>query len=379
MKKVVLGMSGGIDSSTAAYFLLQQGFQVEGISFILWEPVGKAEKSCCSLQTSESASRNARYFGIPHCTINLSDAFMKKVIKPFINAYLRGVTPNPCVLCNRHIKFPFLMKEAKERGAEFIATGHYARIESTENGNRKALKKGIDNRKDQSYVLYALKQKILKNLILPLGIHRKSEIKKIAQTLDLPATASIESQEICFIEDRKYFRFIEKLSSSEGKPGPIRHVHRGVIGNHKGIYAYTIGQRKGLGISSPDPLYVVKIDLPKNTLYVGPREAAQKRAFFVEELNWINHQDISLEKDNQGIYFRSTVKVRSTMSDMPASVYFEASPDRSSFSKGKQGCFSAKSVRVVFDEPQWAPAPGQSAVFYHGDIVVGGGEIKKSD
>jgi tRNA-specific 2-thiouridylase len=252
------------------------------------------------------------------------------------------------------------MKEAKERGAECIATGHYARIEPGEGEKQKTLKKGIDQRKDQSYVLYVLKQEVLKKLVLPLGNHKKNAVKKIAHRLNLPASASIESQEICFIEDKQYFKFIEKSSSYTGKSGSIKHIDGDLLGSHKGIYAYTIGQRKGLGISSPEPLYAANIDIAKNTIYVGPREAAQKKMFFVKELHWINHHHISLKKGDQGYYFRAHVKVRSTMNDVPATVYLEALAASPLFTTGRNKRLSAKTVRVVFDEPQWAPAPGQS-------------------
>lgn len=354
-------MSGGVDSSVTAYLLREQGYEVEGLSFILWEARGRTDfTTCCSLQAMEEASKTARHIGIPHSTIDVRDDFIERVIEPFVYAYTTGLTPNPCVLCNRFIKFPFLLKEAEKRGAEYIATGHYAKIErqgSRGQGvkeSRGVLKKGIDPKKDQSYVLYILRQEELERLILPLSHYTKDEVRKIAQELRLPAAKRPESQEICFIEDRNYFKFIKKLSPIAGEPGPIMDINGKVIGTHRGIYEYTIGQRKRLRISSSEPLYVIKIDALKNTVYVGPEEAAKKKEFFVEDLNWLSTQG------GLPTHFRASVKVRSMMKDEPATIFQ----------------ISEETVHVVFDEPQWAPAPGQSAVFYDGDIVIGGGVIK---
>lgn len=379
-------MSGGVDSSVTAYLLKEQGYKVEGLSFILLGAKSRTDiAACSSLQAMEEASKAARHIGIPHSTIDVRNDFLEKVIEPFVDAYISGSTPNPCVLCNRFIKFPFLLKEAGKRGAEYISTGHYARVESAQGMGQRAesflLKKGLDPKKDQSYVLYVLKQEELKRLILPLGYYNKDEVRKIAQELNLPAAKRAESQELCFIEDRNYFKFIEKLSSVTGKPGPIADMTGKVIGTHKGIHVYTIGQRKGLGISSPEPLYVVKIDAVRNTVYVGPQEAAKKKEFFVKDLNWINPLLLGessgatiplfpplvrgdkegLKKGGEGGFsnFRASVKVRSTMKDESATVLK----------------ISSKTVQVIFDEPQWALTPGQSAVFYDGDTLIGGGVI----
>lgn len=386
MPKVIAGMSGGVDSSVAAYLLKEKGYEVEGISFLMWEKPKGTSPACCSLRAVEETSKTARELGIPHNVIDVRGDFAEKVITPFVHSYISGLTPNPCILCNRHIKFPYLLKEAKKRGAEYIATGHYARIErqdtrvqgfkdsrivsDIDHQSSVLLKKGVDSKKDQSYVLYVLTQDILKKLILPLGGYTKNAVREIAAKLNLAAAKRAESQEICFIQERDYLTFIQRISPVEREPGPIVNMHGNIIGTHKGIHGYTIGQRKGLGIASPEPLYVVDIDIQKNTVYAGHRNSVKKKEFYVHELNWLTSLPSPLgREDKEGLEetsgaFRATVKVRSTMKDEPATIFLDPA--------------SCEIVRVVFDEPQWAPAPGQSAVFYDNDIVVGGGIIKKS-
>jgi len=367
-------MSGGVDSSVTAYLLKEQGYEVEGLSFILFETRGRTDTAtCCSLQAIEDASKTASAIGIPHSSVDVRNDFIEKVIEPFVDSYTKGLTPNPCILCNRHIKFPYLLKEADKRGAEFIATGHYARVRNALCVTRNELKdknasrithhglrllKGIDPKKDQSYFLYVLRQEELKRILFPLGDYKKEDVRKIACNLGLPSARRPESQEICFTGDRNYFKFIDNVSQFTCGPGPIIDMNGKILGEHKGIYHYTIGQRKGLGISSKEPLYVTKIDAEKNIVYVGSQEQAKIKEFEVSGLNWLT----PIYPPEQ-IWRASpfTVKVRSMMKAESAAIHLSK---------------NANMVKVVFDEPQWAPAPGQSAVFYDNDVVLGGGIIR---
>lgn len=358
-------MSGGVDSSVAAFLLKEGGYEVEGLSFVLWEARDRKDfTTCCSFQAIQDASRVAETIGIRHSQIDVRDAFIEQVIEPFVDSYVKGLTPNPCTLCNRHIKFPFLLKEAKERGCDFIATGHYARVlagnrmhaqngaevgAAAAGGNR-ILLKGLSPKKDQSYFLYVLSREQLDRLILPLGHFDKEEVRKIARKRNIFLAEKPESQEICFIEGRNYFKFIDKLSPIAHDQGPILDADGTVIGTHRGIFAYTIGQRKGIGVAAKEPLYVYKIDHVKNTVHVGPREMASRKAIRVTNLNW-------LVPSIQG-EFHALIKVRSTMRSEQARIMV----------RGDE-------AEVNFDKPQWAPAPGQSAVFYDDDVVLGGGII----
>ena len=367
-------MSGGVDSSVTAYLLREQGYEVEGLSFVLFETRGRTDATtCCSLQAIEGASKTPSAIRIPHSSIDVRNDFIEKVIDPFVDSYTKGLTPNPCILCNRHIKFPYLLKEADRRGAEFIATGHYARVRNALCVTRNELKdknalrithhglrllKGIDPKKDQSYFLYVLRREELERLLLPLGDYKKEDVRKIANNLGLPAAQRPESQEICFIEDRNYFKFIDNISQFTCGPGTVMDMNGKVLGEHKGIYHYTVGQRKGLGISSQEPLYVTKIDAVKNIIYVGSKESAMMREIEVDDLNWL----IPIRPFTTSP-FKATVKVRSMMKPEPAAIHLSENAD---------------TVKVIFDKPQWAPAPGQSAVFYDEDVVIAGGVITKS-
>ncbi len=367
--KVIVAMSGGVDSSVAAYVLKKRGFDVIGLSFELWDRRDiKTSNACCSIETIQIAKSVAKKLGLEHYTVDVRDDFYKYVIEDFCTSYIQGITPNPCILCNKYIKFDFLLKKAEEIGADLIGTGHYARItNSLEFGvrrselknknkspvNRKLLLKGIDAKKDQSYVLYVMKPMELAKTVFPIGSMKKEETREIARELGLAAALRAESQEICFIGDDTYVDFIKNFAPDALQPGPIVNMNEQVVGEHKGIAFYTIGQRKGLGIASLKPHYVANIDQKEKTIVVGSKEDVMKKSFKVRELNWISI-------DYPSSPMRCHVKIRSTMQERPATVRPE--------DKNK--------IIVDYDEPQWAPAPGQSAVFYDGEAVLGGGIIE---
>ncbi len=357
MARVIVGMSGGVDSSVTAYLLKKQGYEVEGVSFVLYETRNKSDGAlCCSIEARDSAADTAAALGIKHRSIDVRAAFIDAVVDPFVEAYRCGMTPNPCILCNKRIKFPYLLKAADEISAEYIATGHYARIERQQRAESREqgvkLRQGIDRKKDQSYVLYVLERGLLDRLLLPLGEFTKDEVRQIARSLNLQAADRPESQEICFVEDNNYNAFIEQLAPDSVRPGPIVSADGKIVGTHKGVYAYTIGQRKGLNILSLQPHFVTRIDPLSNSIHVGSRDEAMSQRIHVTDINWLFRPESSS--------FTASVKVRSMMEARNASI--QSGED---------------DADVVFDEPQWAPAPGQSAVFYDGDVVIGGGIISR--
>lgn len=356
--RVVVGMSGGVDSSVTAYLLKEQGFEVIGVTMRVWvDPYGKAsndDKSCCSLKAIHDAKKVAEILGISHYTVNLSEVFYDKIVKYFIDEYLKGRTPNPCVFCNRFIKFGDLLTKAHELGAYYIATGHYVRKEYDEDRKRYLLKKGLDSKKDQSYMLYRLSQEQLKHALFPLGNYTKGEVRALAEKIGLPVADKRESQEICFIPDNDYKAFIKRQIKKDVKPGEFRDIHGNFLGYHKGIINYTIGQRKGLGLSSDRPLYVVDIDPENNVVIVGHQEDV-----WGEELISSNNNFISIEKLEKEI--KVTAKIRYTAKEDEAII----KP------------YGDDKVLVRFLRPQRAITPGQSVVFYDGDVVVGGGIIEK--
>jgi len=355
-KRVVVAMSGGVDSAVAAALLMEAGYEVIGITmcFNLKDSEGK-KPSCCGIQGIEDARRVAYKLGIRHYVLNMQKVLKERVIKDFCQEYLNGRTPNPCVRCNQYIKFGVLLKKAIALGAEYLATGHYARIEIRKKakGERQNyfLGKAKDKNKDQSYFLYRLSQRQLRSILFPVGDYTKDEVRGLARRFNLAVADKPASQEICFLPDTDYHAFLKKQIDSHINPGPILDTHGQLLGQHRGIALYTIGQRQGLGIAYGYPLYVVRIDAKQNSLIVGRKEDAYEKNFIVKEPHFILRP---LKK--KVVLF---VKIRYNHKEMPAEV-----------------SLSGRKVKVRFKRPQFAVTPGQSAVFYDRDVVVGGGIIE---
>lgn len=347
--KIAVAMSGGVDSSVAAAVLKGAGHEVFGITMQVLPP----DLSGNSVTTADRAREVAQWLGVSHYVIDLQTVFQKLVVDDFCQEYRLGRTPNPCIRCNRYIKFGALWDRAKELGADRLATGHYARAAPGETDDRLLLKKGADPAKDQSYVLYALTQEQLKQVILPLGELTKSAVRKIARDTGLPLLERPESQEICFIPGDDYAAFLRKRLPGAAQPGPIVDRAGNILGEHRGIIYYTVGQRQRLGIAAPEPLYVTAIHADQNTVVVGPREEVYRQEFSVSDLNWL-----AVEELRQPMEMR--VKIRYRHRDAAARV----TPEKDGY------------VRVRFHEPQPAITPGQAAVFYRGDTVMGGGIIE---
>ena len=350
-------MSGGVDSSVAAAVLLERGFEVLGVTLNVWPRLTVTEQvdrpdACCSLSAVEDARRVADRLGIPHYTLNFREVFEQRVIDDFVAEYERGRTPNPCIRCNEHIKFDALLRRALALGADFVATGHYARIEYDPARGRYLLRQGVDPSKDQSYVLYALKQAQLAHTLLPLGTMTKSETRALAARLGLSVAQKAESQEICFVPDNDYGGFIRRHSGKEPPPGPIFDRDGRRLGTHRGLPFYTVGQRRGLGLAKGEPLYVVALDPARNALVVGPESDLYADYLVAEDANLIAEQALPEPVS-------ATVKVRYRAPQAPAEV--------------AQLADGALAVR--FREPQRALTPGQAVVAYQGDVVLGGGTI----
>lgn len=343
-------MSGGVDSSTTACLLKEKGFEVIGITLKLWSVSEGFTSQCCGAQAANEAKIIADFLKIPHYTLDFSQEFKKEVVDYFLNEYAQGRTPNPCIRCNQLIKFELLFTQAKKLGAELLATGHYARIEKDPKGSW-VLKKGVDSQKDQSYFLYRLEKSYLPYILFPLGTYHKSEVRQIAEEAGLPVSKKPESQEICFLPKGSFKPLFEKFLPQALKPGPIYNEQREAIGTHQGIAFYTIGQRKKIGVSSAEPLYVYRIDAKKNAVFVGPREKLYQKELKAKKANW-------LVKLPQTTCFEAEVKIRSTTPPFKATIYKENN-----------------SFKAVFKPPQAAISPGQSAVVYLGEIVAGGGVI----
>ena len=353
MAKALIAMSGGVDSSVAAYLMKEAGYECIGCTMRLYENEDAGvsrDQTCCSLDDVEDARSVAYRLGMPYYVFNFSDDFKEKIICKFINSYEMGRTPNPCIDCNRYMKFEKLHERAKILGCDKVVTGHYARIEH--DGERYLLKKAVDESKDQSYVLYSLTQKGLAHTAFPLGSLCKSETRKIAEEHGFINAHKPDSQDICFVPDGDYARVIELNTGKKYEPGDFVDKQGNVLGRHRGIINYTIGQRKGLGISAAAPLYVCSIDTKNNTIVLGDDKDLYSDTLEADEFNWIS-----------GVVPASPVrcraKIRYCQKAQPATAY----------------PIGDAMVKIVFDEPQRAVTPGQSAVLYDGDVVLGGGTI----
>jgi tRNA-specific 2-thiouridylase len=354
-ERVVVAMSGGVDSSVAAAILHEQGSDVLGVTMQLWGKdvcVSSGSRLCCSVRDAMDARAVARKLGIPHESLELADAFRANVIDYFVESYRQGLTPNPCIACNDHVKFGALMDYARRRSAGLVATGHYAVASYDGARGRQTLSRAADSAKDQSYVLFNLTQEQIAKARFPLGGMRKAEVRALAQRLGLATAEKPDSQDVCFVRDRNKDGFLRRELGVADEPGPITDVEGRPLGTHRGLLGYTIGQREGLGIAVGEPMYVVALDQANNRLVVGSRQAVLGTTLTAERVNWV-----SIPPPERPI--RASVKIRSRHEGGDAVL----TPLR------------ANRVRVVFEAPQQAITPGQAAVFYQGDLVLGGGWI----
>lgn len=346
-KKVVIGMSGGVDSSVAAAFLIDKGYDVIGVTMKVWGE--QQEDGCCSLSAVEDARRVANLLGIPYYVMDFQSEFKDFVIDYFIDEYKKGKTPNPCIACNKYIKFDWLMKKAEALGANYIATGHYAKIEVKD--GRYLLKNAADVHKDQTYALYNLNQEQLSRALFPLSDISKEQTREYAKKLGMVVANKPDSQEICFVSDDDYAGFIESYTGKKPKKGKFIDKNGIVLGEHNGIIHYTIGQRKGLGIAFGKPMFVIGIDAKTDSVILGEGDDVFKDKLYATEVNFITFDELKDE-------IRAEAKVRYSAKKAPCTII-----------PFKQG------VKVLFDTPQRAITPGQAVVFYDGDYVLGGGTI----
>ncbi len=345
--KALIGMSGGVDSSVAAYLMMAQGYTCIGATMRLY--TGQ-DTGCCDTTNADDAQAVADRLGIPFHVLDFSADFQARVMDHFTRSYESGLTPNPCVECNRHLKFDSFLQSALELGCDSIVTGHYARI--CQDNGRYLLRKAVDKAKDQTYFLYSLTQHQLQHTRFPLGELTKAEARVIAQEQGFLNAKKRDSQDICFIPDGDYLAFLQRYTGKTYPAGDYLDQKGNIVGRHKGAVAYTLGQRKGLNLAMGEPVYVCAKDMGKNTVTVGPNEALYRKELLANDWNWIAIDSLTAP-------IRATAKARSRMVEHPATVY----PETDGF------------ARVVFDEPQRALTPGQAVVLYDGDTVIGGGTI----
>ncbi len=357
-ERVVVAMSGGVDSSVAAALLVEQGYDVVGIMMRLWSEPGVAGSApvnrCCTPDQMADARRVADHLNIPFYVLDVQDLFRQSVVQYFIDEHERGVTPNPCILCNRQIRFSHLYDHAMALDARYLATGHYARIQPAPDGSYQ-LREAVDAHKDQSYVLHVLTQSQLPHVLFPIGGYAKDEVRELARDFGLPVASKQDSQDLCFLGDGDYRRFLRDYASKTAEPGPILDSDGRHLGDHTGLAGYTIGQRKGLGLATPEPVYVLRKDVSRNALIVGERSQLGQRHLTASDVNWVGGTPPAAGSAAQ-------VKIRYKAPAVPAAVY-----------PGPNG-----TMRIEFEDPVMGLTPGQGAVVYDGEICLGGGLIEKA-
>ncbi|MCI6675529.1 MAG: tRNA 2-thiouridine(34) synthase MnmA [Clostridiales bacterium] len=358
-KKVVVGMSGGVDSSVAAWLLKEQGYDVIGVTMQIWQdenPIDAGQEGgCCGLSAVDDARRVAASLGIPYYVMNFKKEFKRDVMDYFVDEYLQGRTPNPCIACNRYVKWEALLQRSLSIGADYIATGHYARVVKLPNG-RYTIQKSATDEKDQTYALYNLTQEQLAHTLMPVGDYHKDEIRKIAQQIDLRVAAKRDSQEICFIPDKDYARFIQE-EAKDAVPPPGNFVTKDgeILGRHRGITHYTVGQRKGLNLALGHPVFVTEIRPETNEVVIGENEDVFALGLVCRQINFMAIPDL------QG-QMRADAKIRYAHKGAPCMLKRTGEDE----------------ITVIFDEPQRAITPGQAVVFYDGPSIIGGGTITSS-
>ncbi|HBN84227.1 MAG TPA: tRNA 2-thiouridine(34) synthase MnmA [Clostridiales bacterium] len=353
----MVGMSGGVDSTVAAAILQEQGYKVIGVTLKLWDDDNQAEynKTCCSLEDIDDA-RNAAYdLGIPYYVLNMKELFLEEVVNPFVDSYLKGFTPNPCIICNQKIKFEAMLKKALSMDIDYIATGHYVQKQVDAQTGRYVLKKAVDLTKDQSYVLYMLSQEQLERSLFPLGSYKKSQVREIAAKMNLKVSVKPDSQDICFVGKGNYADFIINRTDEKILPGSFTDTAGNVIGTHQGLIRYTVGQRKGLGTTFGRPMYVVEKRKEDNTIVLGTKDEAVFPGLMADRMNYLLFEELTSP-------IKAKVKVRYKAQEADAVIV------------PLESC----QAKIVFDQPQPYVAPGQGVVIYQEDMVIGGGTILRA-